>query len=126
VRATCLREQIGVIPYSPLAGGFLTGKYVRGAAAPPGSRGEHSRRIAGYMADEKNFVLLDRLCAIAHAHHSTVTRVALAWLLESPAITSTIIGANTVEQLRDALGAADMKVSTEDYAILDNLSAHTA
>jgi len=125
VRATCLREGIGVIPYSPLAGGFLTGKYQRRAAPPPGSRGEHSKRITGYMEDARNYDLLDRLGALAHARHATVTQLALAWLLASPAITSAIIGANTVEQLRDALGAADLHLGTEDYSVLDNLSCHT-
>jgi len=125
LRATCLREGIGVIPYSPLAGGFLTGKYARGAPAPTGSRGEHSKRITAYMDDPRNYDLLDRLSAIAHARHTTVTRVALAWLVESPAITSAIIGANTVEQLRDALGAIEVKLSTEEFSIVDNLSAHT-
>lgn len=126
VRATCLRENIGVIPYSPLAGGFLTGKYARGAAAPSGSRGEHSRRIAAYMADPRCFDLLDRLSAMAHAKHATVAQIALAWILNSPAITSAIIGANTVEQLRDALPAAEITLHTDDYSILDNLSCHTA
>lgn len=126
VRATCLRENIGVIPYSPLAGGFLTGKYARGAAAPTGSRGEHSRRIANYMADPRSFDLLDRLSAMAHARHATVTQIALAWVLESPAITSAIIGANTVEQLRDALPAAELQIHTDEYNILENLSQHTA
>jgi len=128
VRATCLHEGIGVIPYSPLAGGFLTGKYKRGAAPPAGTRGEHSKRITGYMEDPRNFDLLEHLAALAHAHarHATVAQLALAWLIASPAITSAIIGANTVEQLRDALGAADLQVGTEDYSVLDNLSKHTA
>ncbi len=126
VRATCLKEEIGVIPYSPLAGGFLTGKYQRGAPAPAGTRGESSRRIAAYMADPRSFDLLDRMSLIAHARQATVTQIALAWLLAAPSITSAIIGANTVEQLRDALGAADLELGTEDYGVLDTLSAHTA
>jgi aryl-alcohol dehydrogenase-like predicted oxidoreductase len=126
VRATCIREQIAVIPYSPLAGGFLTGKYTRGGAAPAGSRGEHSRKIAGYMADPRSFDLLDRLSAMAHAKHATAAQVALAWVLASPAVTSAIVGANTVEQLRDVLGAADLTIHTDDYSILENLTVHAA
>ncbi len=122
VRAICLREQIGVIPYSPLAGGFLTGKYKRGGAAPTGSRGEHSRRISGYMADDRAFDLLDRLDHVAHKLQATTAQVALAWLLEAPAVTSAIVGANTIEQLRECLAAADLALGTEDFAVLDTAS----
>ncbi len=125
VRATCLAESIGVIPYSPLAGGFLTGKYHRGSAAPPGSRGEGSRRIAGYMADARNFDLLERIAALAAQKGASVTRVALSWVMNAPAITSAIVGANTVEQLHDALGAADVSLTAEERAELDRLSSHT-
>lgn len=126
VRATCARESIGVIPYSPLAGGFLTGKYRRGGAAPAGSRGEGSRKIAGYMADARSFDLLDRIEAIAAAKGSTTTAVALSWVMNAETITSAIIGANTVEQLHGALGAIDVTLSADERADLDRLSAHTA
>lgn len=122
VRAICLREQIGVIPYSPLGGGFLSGKYKRGSSAPTGSRGEHSRRIAGYMADDRAFDLVDRLDHVAHKLHATTAQVALAWLLCAPAVTSAIIGANTLEQLGECLGAADLVLGTEDFAVLDTAS----
>jgi len=125
VRARCLHEGIGCIPYSPLAGGFLTGKYTRGGEAPAGSRGESSGRIAAYMAEPRSFDLTERLALMAHGHHSTPARVALAWLLQAPAVTSAIVGANTVDQLVDAIGAAELHLGTDEFAILDNLSAHT-
>lgn len=125
VRATCLAESIAVIPYSPLAGGFLTGKYRRGSPAPAGSRGEGSRRIAGYMADARNFDLLERLEEMARARDATTTQVALSWVMNAPAITSAIIGANTAEQLRDALGAPNVALMPDERAELDRLSAHT-
>lgn len=125
IRARCLQEGIGCIPYSPLAGGFLTGKYVRGGAAPAGSRGETSRRISAYMADPRNFDLLDRLASIAAAHEATTARVALAWLLQAPGVTSAIIGANSVEQLIDAIGAAELRLSPEELSAIDTLTAHT-
>ena len=126
VRETCERESIGVIPYSPLAGGFLTGKYRRGDAAPAGSRGEGSRRIAGYMADAKNFELIERLAAVAKNKGATTTQVALSWVMNAPGVTSAIIGANTVEQLRDALHAVDVRLNADERKDLDRLSAHTA
>jgi 1-deoxyxylulose-5-phosphate synthase len=122
VQKTCLKENIGVIPYSPLAGGFLTGKYQRGASAPAGSRGEGSRRIAGYMAEGRNFDLLDRMAAMAKEKLATTTQIALAWVMHAPAITSAIIGANTVDQLNDALGAAYVELTPAERAELDNLS----
>lgn len=124
VQKTCLRESIGVIPYSPLAGGFLTGKYKRGAAPPPGTRGEGSKRITGYMENPRNFDLLDRIGAIAADKNATVTQVALAWVMNAPAITSAIIGANTVAQLEDALGAANVSLTDGERADLDQLSTH--
>lgn len=126
VRETCQRESIGVIPYSPLAGGFLTGKYQRGGAAPSGTRGEGSRRIAGYMAEPKSFDLLERIATLAKTKGATTTQVALSWVMNAPAITSAIVGANTVEQLRDALHAVDVRLNDDERKDLDRLSAHTA
>lgn len=125
VRARCLEEGIGCIPYSPLAGGFLTGKYLRGGAAPAGSRGESSRRVAAYMADARSFDLTDRLGKIAQAHASSTASVALAWLLQAPGVTSAIIGANTVAQLVDALGATAVDLAPDEVEVLDSLSRHT-
>lgn len=123
VQKTCLRESIGVIPYSPLAGGFLTGKYQRGAPAPAGTRGEGSRRIAGYMADARNFDLLDRIGELAREKLATPTQISLAWVIHAPAITSAIIGANTVDQLNDALGASYVELTAKEREELDRLSA---
>jgi aryl-alcohol dehydrogenase-like predicted oxidoreductase len=123
VRALCLHEGLGVIPYSPLAGGFLTGKYRRGAEAPPGSRGAHSQRIGAYLADDRAWDLIDRLDHLAHKNHATIAQIALSWLLSAPSVTSAIIGANDVAQLRDLLPAAEIELGTEDFAILDTATA---
>lgn len=117
----CQDEGIGVIPWSPLAGGFLTGKYRRDSGIPKGTRGEQSERIQGYLSEE-NFTVIDKLDEIATAQNKTIAQVALAWLLANPQITSPIIGANTVEQLQDNLGCLDVELSEEGKATLDELT----
>lgn len=117
LEAVCLDQGIGVIPYSPLQGGFLTGKYRRGVI-PDSARAEGLKR---YFT-EKNFALIDLLDEIGKKHNATVTQVALAWMLQRPAITSPIIGANSVEQLRDILGSLEVKLTAEDVAAIDQAS----
>ena len=122
LRPLCQDQEIGVIPYSPLAGGFLTGKYRREAEIPSGSRGQSSERIQRLMT-EQNFVVVDRLEAIARNHGKTISQTALAWLLADPVITSPIIGATSVQQLQESLGAMDFRLSPEEKAELDSLTA---
>lgn len=117
LEAVCLDQGIGVIPYSPLQGGFLTGKYRRGII-PDSARAEGLKRFF----TEKNFALIDLLDEIGKKHNATVTQVALAWMLQRPAITSPIIGANSVEQLRDILGSLEVELTAEDVAAIDQAS----
>ena len=116
--AVCRTYSIGVIPYSPLAGGFLTGKYRR-SLIPNSKRASGAKR---YFT-ERNWALLDRMDALAKEKGSGVAQVALAWLLADPLITSPIIGANTPEQLKDDLGALDVQLAPEEKTILDQASA---
>ncbi|GAP07791.1 predicted oxidoreductase related to aryl-alcohol dehydrogenases [Anaerolinea thermolimosa] len=117
LEAVCLDQGIGVIPYSPLQGGFLTGKYRRGQIAES-ARAEGLKR---YFT-EKNFDLIELLDQIGKRHGATVTQVALAWMLQRPAITSPIIGANNVAQLKDILGSLEVKLSEEDVKAIDAAS----
>ena len=119
LRAVCLAYGIAVIPYSPLAGGFLTGKYRRDKPAPESKRAQGRKRAM----TEKNFVLLDKMDVIAAAHDATVAQVALAWMLADPVITGPIIGATSVEQLNENLGALNVKLSAEEKDMLDKLTA---
>jgi aryl-alcohol dehydrogenase-like predicted oxidoreductase len=119
--ALCARESIGVIPYSPLAGGFLTGKYRKGQPLPESQR---AGRAKEYMTDQ-GFSVVDALDAVAKAHGATIPAVALAWELTRPQIQSPIIGANTVEQLAALLPAADLQLSASDVAALESASAGT-
>lgn len=110
---------IGVIPYSPLAGGFLTGKYRRDQPLPPSAR---AARIQERYFSERNFALLDRMEEIGRARGQGIPQVALGWLLGSPRITAPIIGANSVEQLQASLAAAGYRLTEEEMQALSELS----
>ncbi len=116
----CLDQGIGVIPYSPLAGGFLTGKYRRDTPLPQSVRagGVQSR----YM-NEMGFTAVDKLTDLAAAHQATIPQVAIAWVLANPAVTSAIIGANSLSQLADTLQGAAVQLSAEEKAALDAVTA---
>ncbi len=115
--ALCLDQGIGVIPYSPLQGGFLTGKYRRDTQ-PDSARAEGLKQ---YMT-ERNYALIDLLEQLGSERGASVTQMALAWLLQRPAITAPIIGANSVEQLQDILGALDVQLSPEEVTQIDAAS----
>ena len=116
--AVCETYELGVIPYSPLEGGFLTGKYRRDTALPDSRRAEGRQK---YLT-EKNFVLLDKMDEIAAFHQATMAQVALAWLLTNPIVTSPIIGATSLDQLDENLGALDIKLTAEEKNDLDELT----
>lgn len=119
--ALCRAEKLGVVPYSPLAGGFLTGKYKRGQAAPAGSRGAGSNRMAKYATDE-GFAVIETLERIAQTHNATPAQAALAWLVAIPVITSAIIGARTPKQLAETIKGAEISLSEADMAALNEVS----
>lgn len=118
LRSVCLKYGLGVIPYSPIAGGLLSGKYRRGAEAKLGTRSWNLR----HAFTEQNFSIIDKLDEIAHARGKTVLQVALAWTKQQPAITSPIVGVNTVEQWREMEGALWWKLSEEELKQLNDLS----
>jgi aryl-alcohol dehydrogenase-like predicted oxidoreductase len=116
--AVCKTYNLGVLPYSPLAGGFLTGKYRRNLV-PISARAGGAKR---YFY-ERNWALLDQMDGLAKEKHSNISQIALAWLLADPLITSPIIGANSVEQLKDNLGALDVHLTPVEKSLLDKASA---
>lgn len=116
----CLDQQIGVIPYSPLAGGFLTGKYRRDSALPQSDRAGSIRER--YM-NEQGFSAIDKLEAIGRDKGATIAQTAIAWTLANPAVTSAIIGANSLEQLRDTFKGAEVTLSPEEKSALDGMTA---
>ncbi|MEJ5224405.1 MAG: aldo/keto reductase [Anaerolineales bacterium] len=116
LRAVCEKFEIGVIPYSPLAGGFLTGKYRRGQPLPESVRAGGLR----HAMTDKNFGLIEKMDAMARAHNATISQVALAWMLADPVITSPIIGPNKLSQWEDNLGALDVTLTSEEIQSLND------
>ena len=113
---------IGITPWGPLRGGALSGKYKRA------DKGKHQAgrgaRVTNYL-DDRTFDLLDIAEKIAKELGTTVPRVALSWVQNRPGVTSTLIGARTMLQLDDNVGALDVKLTSEHVAALDKASAPT-
>jgi len=115
----CRTYGLGVIPYSPLAAGFLTAKYDRDQAEPESARlGGVKRR---YFND-KGWAVHEAVQTLAGQKGKSVSQVALAWLLSNPVITSPIIGPRSLEQLQDNLGAVGFRLSAEEMATLNQVS----
>jgi aryl-alcohol dehydrogenase-like predicted oxidoreductase len=112
---------IGLVVWSPLAGGFLTGRYTR--QDPTGGSG----RIADFsfipFDREKGYKLVELMNSISRAHQASVAQVALAWLLAKRHVTTILLGASKMSQLEDNLGAADLRLTPEEVAQLDELTA---
>jgi len=119
LKEICTTFGLGVIPYSPLAGGFLTGKYRRNGV-PASLRAESVRNR--YM-HEKGFRVLAALDAIAAARRLTVLQVALAWQLNLPYVTAPIVGANSPAQLQESLGACGVALDAEEMRRLGEAGA---
>ena len=118
----CREFGLGILPWSPLAAGFLSGKYSRNQPAPAGARLEKWKdRFAGFDND-RGWRTVEAVRAVANELHATPSAVSLAWLLAKPNVTSVIFGARSVEQLDDNLKAADVKLSTEQVKQLDDAS----
>ncbi len=111
----CAEHNVGFIPFFPLAGGFLTGKYMRGESAPAGSRGEQSAYVQGYMTDE-NYDKLDQLMGWAGDHGRTINELAHSWLLAQPAVCSVISGLTKIEHLRANAKAGDWMLTADEAA----------
>lgn len=119
----CRTYGLGVVPYSPLAGGFLTGKYPPGEPAPEGTRGSQSGRIKGYLTSEQGRRVVEAVQVVASQRGASPSQVALAWLLARPGVTSPIIGPRTIAQLADNLGATDLRLEQPEIDRLASVSA---
>jgi len=111
---------IGVLPYFPIAGGFLTGKYQRGEAPPPGSRGETSTYVQKYMTDA-NYDRLEKLSDFAKDRGRSMTDLAHAWLLSRPAVSCVITGATNVAHVEANAGAGDWELSAEEVMKVEEI-----
>ena len=117
-------EKLGLMVWSPLAGGLLSGKYDREGNGPAGSR----RASFDFPPVERDraFACIDAMREVAAAHGVSVARVALAWVLQRPFVMSVIIGAKTVEQLDDNLAATEVTLAPAELELLDQVSALSA
>ena len=109
----CQYFDIGILPYFPLAGGFLTGKYKQGEPAPAGSRGESSQYLQRYMTPE-NYAKVEKLTAFAQAREHSLNELAHAWLLAQPQISSVISGATSVEHVQANTAAGEWQLTEEE------------
>jgi len=115
-------EGLALMPWSPLAGGFLTGKYTRGNQK---AEGDTRRNAFDFppVNKEKAYDIMDKMAEVAKDHNATIAQIALAWLLHRKAVTSIIIGAKTDDQLKDNLKSVDIKLTSEELSVLDKASA---
>lgn len=120
-------NNLGILPWSPLASGFLSGKYERGTAAPSNSRGGSGNPMFEHIVNEltakkQNWEVMDVLRSIAEDEGATPAQVALTWVTNQPGVTFAIIGARNMRQLGENLKAADLHLGEESTARLDRIS----
>ena len=116
----CTARNVGILPYFPLAGGFLTGKYQRGQAAPAGSRGESSPYVQKYMTDA-NYDKVEAMESWAKERGHTMVELAHAWLLAHPAVSSVISGATSINQITANAASAAWQLSTDELAEVNGI-----
>jgi aryl-alcohol dehydrogenase-like predicted oxidoreductase len=119
----CTRHGLGLLPWSPLAGGFLSGKYRQGQQAPAGTRLEKWQERYQGFDNPRNWRILDAVLAVAAELGAAPAAVSLAWLLQRPAVTSVIFGARSPDQLADNLAAAALRLPSDAIRRLDEASA---
>lgn len=125
----CRTEGVGVLPFSPLAKGWLSGRYGRGMSEPPADSriaSSGGRMKWDEYGTEQTWTVLDALHAVASETGHTAAQVALNWLRDAPGVTAPIVGARSPEQLDDSLGAAGWSLEPEQRARLDKASARPA
>ncbi len=120
----CRQYGVGVMAYSPLARGVLSGKYAVGEALPDGSRAARGdRRIQETEMRQESFEVAAQILPLAEAHGRTPTQFALAWVLANPIVTTAVLGPRTMEQFEDNLGALDCDIEVSALDRIDELVA---
>jgi aryl-alcohol dehydrogenase-like predicted oxidoreductase len=122
-RPLCRENGLGILPWSPLAGGFLSGKYRKDQSAPAGTRLEKFKDRFARFDNARGWRIVDALDAVAKETESAPSAVALAWLLRKPEVSSVIFGARSVEQLEANVRASDVALSDAQVTRLDEASA---
>lgn len=128
VMEVCLAEGVGVIPWGPLRGGWLSGRYTRDMDGPPAGSRVDTAAKEGWIetwdryANERTWSILDELRSIADAHGASPAQVAIRWLSERPGVTAPILGASTLDQLETNLGVVDLQLTDDEHARLTAVS----
>ncbi|HLU11036.1 MAG TPA: aldo/keto reductase, partial [Oceanobacillus sp.] len=117
----CQKYELAILPWSPLAGGILAGRYSGSKAIPEGSRAERSGTTFQQRITQRGLDVVERVNEMARERGITITQLALLWCKDQPGITSPIIGPRTMEHLEDALPVGDMKLTDEDRILFDEL-----
>ena len=118
----CLKEGLGILTYTPLMGGFLTGKYSKDAHPPPGSRFEHNPRLWERANKESNFAVLEQIESLANEVGIPISKLAISWILKNPTITAPIIGASSAEQVEENCKTVEINLNDETYQKLNELT----
>jgi aryl-alcohol dehydrogenase-like predicted oxidoreductase len=122
----CQQEGLGVLTYTPLMGGFLTGKYSKAAPPPAGSRFEFNSRLWQRVDNESNFAVLEQLENVAKDLGISMSKLAIAWILKNPIVTAPIVGASSTEQVEENCRIAEISVDDEAYQKLNELTKNVS
>lgn len=123
-----LKEGLGLVPWGPLGGGFLTGKYKQNQKPQSPQEGriavtpKNDEEAWENRSRDKNWKIINQLQILSQKYQASVSQIAIAWLKQQPAVASVIVGIRTQEQLMDNLGAADLDLSYEDITLLSEIS----
>ena len=125
-----IHNRLGMLPWSPLAGGFLTGKYQRGTTPAGGTRAGSDKDLyqwtsAEYAESDRNWATIEAVCAVAKEIGATPSQVALSWIADRPGVTAPIFGARNLDQLEENLGAVDLTLDADATAKLEEVSRPT-
>jgi aryl-alcohol dehydrogenase-like predicted oxidoreductase len=122
----CQQEGLGVLTYTPLMGGFLTGKYSKTAPPPAGSRYEYNQRLWQRVNQESNFAVLEQLKKVAEDIDIPMSKLAIAWILKNPTITAPIVGASSIEQVEENCRLTEINLREETYQRLNDLTRNVS
>jgi aryl-alcohol dehydrogenase-like predicted oxidoreductase len=118
----CQQEHLGILTYTPLMGGFLTGKYSKNTPPPEGSRFKYNPRLWERASNESNFSILEQIEKVANDVGIPISKLAISWILKNPAIITPIVGASTVEQVEENCQIVETSLSEETYQTLNELT----
>lgn len=118
----CTRERLGILTYTPLMGGFLTGKYSRNNPPPAGSRFKYNPKLWERASNESNFKVLEQIENVATNLGIPVSKLAILWILKNPAVTAPIVGASSVEQVEENCRITETGLDDETYQKLNDLT----